>query len=317
MTATFTRTLGTALLGDPLARTCTVLLALVVVLAIAGPALSPWEADEIDWNALEAPPSAAHWLGTDLVGRDLFTRIAVGARVSLAIAAIATLVSALIGVPWGALAGYLGGRADQVMMRIVDVLYALPFVLVVILLVVVFGRNPYLLFVGLGAVFWLDLARIVRGQTLRLRHAGFVEAARAMGATSATIVRRHVVPNVAGPAVVYVTLTIPGVILAESFISFLGLGVQEPDTSLGVLIADGAQTMESAPWALIFPAGLLAVTVWTINMLGDRLRDQLDSRAARSRSPRGAAPARPAPAPGPSPGAGRYTPLSNSQGDSP
>lgn len=265
-----------ALLGDGFARACTLLLVAVVAYAMIGPWLSPWDTEQIDWDALEAPPSAAHWFGTDLVGRDLFTRAAAGARVSLAIAAIATLVSMLIGVPWGALAGYLGGAADNVMMRIVDVLYALPFVLVVILLVVVFGRNPYLLFMALGAVFWLDLARIVRGQTLRVREQQFVAAARAMGATTAVILRRHVIPNVTGPALVYVTLTVPGVILAESFISFLGLGVQEPQTSWGVLIADGVQTMESAPWALVFPAGLLAATVWSINMLGDRLRDQLD-----------------------------------------
>jgi oligopeptide transport system permease protein len=251
-----------------------------MLLALLGPALSPWDAETIDWNALEAPPSADHWFGTDLIGRDLFTRAAAGARVSLTIALIATIVSMLIGVPWGAAAGYLGGRIDNVMMRIVDVLYAIPFVLVVILLVVVFGRNPYLLFFALGAVFWLDLARIVRGQTLRVRTQAFVAAARSMGATTPTILRRHVIPNVSGPALVYVTLTVPGVILAESFISFLGLGVQEPDTSWGVLIADGVQTMESAPWALVVPALLLAVTVWCINMLGDRLRDQLDPRGS-------------------------------------
>ncbi|MEQ8859885.1 MAG: ABC transporter permease [Pseudomonadales bacterium] len=271
-----------ALFGSSLARICTTLLLAVVALALFGPLLSPWATDEIDWDALEAAPSAAHWFGTDLIGRDLFTRIAAGARVSLSIAVIATGVSVLIGVPWGAAAGFLGGRVDTLMMRIVDVLYALPFVLVVILLVVVFGRNPYLLFVGLGAVFWLDLARIVRGQTLRVRNEAFVDAARAMGASNIRIVARHVMPNVAGPALVYVTLTVPGVILAESFISFLGLGVQEPDTSWGVLIADGAQTLESAPWALVFPALLLGITVWSINMLGDRLRDELDPRGPRS-----------------------------------
>jgi oligopeptide transport system permease protein len=281
-----TRALRHALLGTGLARACTALLAAVVLMALLAPALSPWDAEQIDWDALETPPSASHWFGTDLVGRDLFVRTAAGARVSLSIALIATAVSMLIGVPWGALAGYLGGRVDNVMMRIVDVLYALPFILVVILLVVVFGRNPYLLFVGLGAVYWLDLARIVRGQTLRVRNEAFVEAARAMGATTPRILCHHVVPNVAGPALVYVTLTIPGVILAESFISFLGLGVQEPDTSWGVLIADGAQTMESAPWALVFPAALLAVTVWCTNMLGDRLRDQLDPRGAQPLSAR-------------------------------
>lgn len=270
-----------ALLGSAFARTCTAMLTAVVLLALLGPLVSPWEAGEVDWDALEAPPSTAHWFGTDLVGRDLFVRSAAGARVSLSIALVATAVSMLIGVPWGATAGYLGGRTDNLMMRIVDVLYALPFILVVILLVVVFGRNVYLLFIGLGAVYWLDLARIVRGQTLRVRNEAFVEAARSLGATTPRILRRHVLPNVAGPALVYVTLTIPGVILAESFISFLGLGVQEPETSLGVLIADGTQTMESAPWALIFPAGILAVTVWSINMLGDRLRDQLDPRGGR------------------------------------
>lgn len=254
----------------------------LVLVAILAPLITAGDGTEqVLADRLQAP-SAAHWFGTDMIGRDLFTRIAEGARVSLSIAAIATGVSVLIGVPWGAIAGYLGGRTDTVMMRIVDVLYALPFVLVVILLVVVFGRNPYLLFVGLGAVFWLDLARIVRGQTLRVRNEAFVEAARALGASSLRIVFRHVVPNVAGPALVYATLTVPGVILAESFISFLGLGVQEPDTSWGVLIADGAQTMESAPWALVFPALLLGITVWSINMLGDRLRDELDPRGPRN-----------------------------------
>lgn len=285
-----------ALLGTPLARLCSGILATVLILALAGPLLSPWDAAQIDWGALEAPPSGAHWFGTDLAGRDLFTRCALGARISLAIALVATAVSVIIGVPWGALAGFVGGRVDNLMMRVVDVLYALPFVLVVVLLVVVFGRNPYLLFVGLGAVFWLDLARIVRGQTLQVRQAPFVDAARGMGATTAWIVRRHVVPNVAGPALVYVTLTLPGVILAESFISFLGLGVQEPDTSWGVLIADGTQTMESAPWALLFPAALLALTVWSINMLGDRLRDQLDPRGPREPRRSGYNPPLPPPA---------------------
>jgi oligopeptide transport system permease protein len=275
-----TAVIADALWGTPLARTCSVLLALIVAGAVLVPALSPWQAGQIDWEALEAPPSLRHWFGTDMVGRDLLVRVMDGARVSLAIALIATTVSVLIGVPWGAAAGYLGGRVDQLMMRIVDVLYALPFVLLVILLVVVFGRNPYLLFIGLGAVFWLDLARIVRGQTLRVRQQAFVDAARAMGATTPIILRRHVLPNVAGPAIVYVTLTLPGVILAESFISFLGLGVQEPDTSWGVLIADGVYTMESAPWTLVFPAALLGITVWCANMLGDRLRDRLDPRAA-------------------------------------
>ena len=271
--------LARALFGDTAGRCSGLILLLVIALALVGPLLVPWSGDEIDWAALETPPSASHWLGTDMIGRDLFVRAAEGARLSLVIAVIATAVSMLIGIPWGALAGFLGGRVDLVMMRIVDVLYGLPFVLVVILLVVVFGRNPWLLFVGLGAVFWLDLARIVRGQTLRVRAAPFVDAARLLGASTPRIVFRHLMPNVAGPAIVHVTLTLPGVILAESFISFLGLGVQEPATSWGVLIADGVQSMESAPWALLFPALLLGGTVWAANMLGDRLRDALDPQA--------------------------------------
>ena len=269
-------TLKSTFVGNNLARVCTAILLGVVVLALLGPSVITWQPDEIDWQALETPPSVHHWFGTDLIGRDLFVRTMIGARVSLGIAVVATLVSIVIGIPWGATAGYLGGRTDQIMMRIVDTLYALPFILVVILLVVVFGRNPYLLFVGLGAVFWLDLARIVRGQTLRVREALFIDSARILGVPTWAIVLRHVIPNVMGPALVYATLTVPAVILAESFISFLGLGVQEPDTSWGVLIADGTQSMQSSPWTLIFPALFLALTVWCCNMLGDRFRDEME-----------------------------------------
>ena len=273
-----------ALFDTRLARTCGLILGVIVLLAWLGPLFSGWEFDEIDWDAIESPPSVKHWFGTDFIGRDLFVRSMLGARVSLGIAVVATLVSVLVGVPWGAVAGYLGGRTDQLMMRIVDMLYALPFVLVVILLVVIFGRNPYLLFMALGAIFWLDIARIVRGQTLRLRTQPFIGAARLLGVSTSAIVRRHIVPNVFGPALVYATLTIPGVILAESFISFLGLGIQEPDTSWGVLIADGTQSMETAPWTLIFPGALLAMTIWCTNMLGDRLRDQMEAGAGYTRS---------------------------------
>ncbi|MCZ6708732.1 MAG: ABC transporter permease subunit [Gammaproteobacteria bacterium] len=275
------RTIWLALTGSALARICTVLMLTITMLAIVGPAIAGWDANEIDWQAIESGPDLSHWFGTDLIGRDLFARCMLGARVSLSIAVVATTISMLIGIPWGALAGYIGGYTDHVMMRIVDTLYALPFVLIVILLVVVFGRNPVLLFVGLGAVFWLDVARIVRGQTLRVRQQPFISAAQSLGASTSQIVWRHVIPNVSGPALVYASLTIPGVILAETFISFLGLGVQEPDTSWGVLISDGAQSMESAPWTLIFPAGLLGVTVWCCNMLGDRLRDQVDQLSSR------------------------------------
>jgi oligopeptide transport system permease protein len=266
-----------ALTGSLLARTCSAILIGIVALAMLGPSISGWSPQQIDWQALDSGPNAGHWFGTDMIGRDLFTRSMLGARVSLGIALVATIVSVVIGIPWGALAGYIGGRTDQFMMRIVDTLYALPFVLVVILLVVVFGRNPILLFAGLGAVFWLDIARIVRGQTLQIRQQPYIAAAQTLGATTTHIVWHHVIPNVSGPALVYATLTVPGVILAESFISFLGLGVQEPDTSWGVLIADATQTMESAPWALVFPVLLLGMTVWCCNMLGDRLRDQVDA----------------------------------------
>ncbi|MFM7119440.1 MAG: ABC transporter permease [Gammaproteobacteria bacterium] len=259
-------------------RVALVLLLAIVGYALVGPLIAPVDGETIDWAALEAPPDARHWFGTDLAGRDLFARAAEGARVSLTVALVATGVSVLIGLPWGACAGYVGGRLDQLLMRVVDVLYGLPFILVVILLVVVFGRSPVLLFVGLGAVFWLDLARIVRGQTLRLRHEGFVTAARALGASTPRIIARHILPNVAGPAIAWITLTLPGVILAESFVSFLGLGIQEPATSWGVLIADGVQGLESAPWTLLVPAGLLGTTVWSISMLGDALRDRLDPR---------------------------------------
>ena len=270
-----------ALIGSPLARVCCGVVICFVLSAVAGPWLLPWPFDAVDWDAVDAAPSAVHWFGTDGVGRDLATRTLVGARVSIIIAVAATLVSCCIGVPWGAVAGYLGGGVDQAMMRFVDGLYALPFILLVILLVALFGRNFFLLFIALGAVSWLDLARIVRGQTLVVKHEAYVEAARALGATTVGIVVRHVVPNVLGPALVYATLTVPGVIIAESFISFLGLGVQEPQTSLGVLIADGAQSMQSSPWQLIFPAALLAVALFALNVLGDRLRDALDTRLGR------------------------------------
>jgi oligopeptide transport system permease protein len=264
------------LFGSTLARFCSLWIGLTAAGALFGTALSGWDPEAIDWDALETGPNASHWFGTDLIGRDLFARIWLGAQVSLLAALIATSVSILIGVPYGAFAGLRGGRTDQLLMRIVDVLYAVPFILVVILLMVVFGRDPLLFFFALGAVYWLDIARIVRGQTLAIRERAYIQVARTMGAGRGWILLRHVVPNVAGPALVYATLTIPAVILAESFISFLGLGIQEPQTSWGVLIADGTRTMESAPWTLFFPALFLGLTVWSFNMLGDRLRDQYD-----------------------------------------
>jgi oligopeptide transport system permease protein len=205
-------------------------------------------------------------------------RVLYGARVSLAVGLVATLVSLLIGVLYGATAGFLGGRIDGLMMRVVDILYSLPFIFFVIILMVLFNRNFFLLFVAIGAVEWLTMARIVRGQTLSIKQKEFIEAARAGGVSSFSTIRRHIIPNVVGPVVVYVTLTVPGVILTESFLSFLGLGIQEPLTSWGVLISDGANQMETAPWMLVFPALFMAVTLFCFNFIGDGLRDALDPR---------------------------------------
>lgn len=257
----------------------------ITLVCLFGPALSPWALDEIDWESIAAPPSweGAHYFGTDALGRDLFVRSLSGGRISLLVGLVATAVSLLIGVLYGATAGYLGGRWDALMMRVVDVLYALPFMFFVILLMVFFGRSLVLIFVAIGAVEWLTMARIVRGQALSVRHRGFVDAARLSGASEFQIIRRHIIPNTLGPVIVYATLTVPQVILFESFLSFLGLGVQEPLTSWGVLIAEGAQSMESAPWTLLLPASLLAVTLLALNFLGDGLRDALDPRTGTPR----------------------------------
>lgn len=258
-----------------------VVLALLVFLIIAGPWLTPWSYDYIDFDGVwGAAPSfgSGHWFGTDSLGRDLFARTLQGGRISLLVGLVATVVSLLIGVTWGAIAGYFGGRIDNVMMRIVDILYAMPFMFFVILLMVLFGRHLVLIFVAIGAVNWLDMARIVRGQTLSLREKEFVAAAVTSGVESVDIISRHIVPNLLGVVVVYATLTIPQVILVESFLSFLGLGVQEPATSWGMLVNDGAREMETTPWALIFPAMFLAVTLFCFNFIGDGLRDALDPK---------------------------------------
>ena len=262
------------------AMTGAVLLALIAAACIVGPWLLSHELDAVDWDHIQSPPSLAseHILGTDANGRDLLVRILHGGRVSLAIGLAATLVAVVIGIAWGATAGYAGGRWDGFMMRFVDVLYALPFMFFVILLMVFFGRDIYLLFIALGAVSWLDMARIVRGQTISLKYKDFVLAARAMGTPPLRLVTRHIVPNALGPVAVFATLTVPQVILYESFLSFLGLGVQEPMTSWGVLISEGAQLMESAPWMLIAPAAFLTLTLFCLNFVGDGLRDALDPR---------------------------------------
>jgi oligopeptide transport system permease protein len=256
-----------------------VVLALLVVAAIAGPWFVPYAYDAINKNDVWAPPLASgHLLGADSLGRDLLARLLIGLRVSLAIGLVATTVSLVIGVAWGATAGFIGGRLDEAMMRVVDVLYSLPFIFFVILLMVTFGSNIILIFVAIGAVEWLTMSRIVRGQTLTLKHKEFVEAARAAGLDSPAIIARHIVPNLLGPVVVYVTLTIPAVILAESFLSFLGLGVQPPMASLGTLIANGAQDMELAWWLLVFPSMVMVVTLMSFNFIGDGLRDAIDPK---------------------------------------
>lgn len=259
-------------------------LGVLTLLVIVVPWLSPHAYDRPDWDLISAPPalSGGHWFGTDSLGRDLLVRTFHGGRISLAVGLVSTLVSLVLGIAWGAVAGYVGGRTDRVMMRIVDILYALPFMFLVILLMVLFGRNILLIFVAIGAINWLDMARIVRGQTLGLREREFVAAARAMGIPAATVIRRHVVPNLLGVVAVYVTLTIPQVILVESFLSFLGLGVQEPMTSWGALVSEGAQELETAPWGLLFPAAFLALTLLCFNFLGDGLRDALDPRDRRA-----------------------------------
>ncbi|PID76496.1 MAG: peptide ABC transporter permease [Deltaproteobacteria bacterium] len=257
------------------------LLFIIVLLAIFAPYLSPWPYDEPDWGYdFPGPPNfeLKHWFGTDGNGRDLFVRTLYGARISLMVGVVATTVSLLIGVTYGATSGFIGGRVDNIMMRFVDVLYSMPFMFFVILLMVIFERSIILIFVALGAVEWLTMARIVRGQTLSIKKKEYIEAAQAVGVSTSRIIFRHIIPNVLGPVIVYMTLTVPMVILTESFLSFLGLGVQEPLTSWGVLISEGAKQIQSAPWLLTFPAIFLALTLFCFNFIGDGLRDALDPK---------------------------------------
>jgi oligopeptide transport system permease protein len=252
----------------------------LVALACALAPVLPFVRDPAlqDLKLAAVAPSAAHWLGTDDLGRDLFARVLFGGRVSLLVGLVGTLVSLLVGITWGAIAGYAGGRVDEAMMRFVDVLYSLPYIFLVILLLVCFERSLLLLFVALGLVQWLTMARIVRGQVLSLKSQAFVEAARALGAGDARIVARHLVPNTLGPVIVYTTLTVPAVILQEAFLSFLGLGVQPPDASWGTLVADGARVLAIFPWLVVFPGLALSLTLLAFNFLGDGLRDALDPR---------------------------------------
>ena len=261
-----------------------IVILLVTLVAFAGPAFSPHAFDAIDWDNMAVAPGGPndHWLGTDRLGRDLYVRTLQGVQISLQIGLLATLVSLCIGVAWGATAGYLGGKIDEVMMRIVDVLYSLPYIFIVIILSTLFDRgNVYVLFLAIGAVGWLTMARIVRVQTMSLRRREFIEAAVAGGVSTPAILLRHIVPNVVGPVIIYATLTIPQMILFESFLSFLGLGVQEPQASLGSLINEGAQEMESAAWLLLVPASFLVTLLTCFNFLGDGLRDALDPKLKR------------------------------------
>ncbi len=253
----------------------------VGVICLLTPWIAPYGYEAQNLRLGASPPSAEHWLGTDTFGRDMLTRIMYGGRVSLMVGFIATAVALVIGVTYGAVAGYAGGKVDAVMMRLVDIMYALPFMIFIILLMVVFGRNLLLLFLAIGAVEWLTMARIVRGQVQSLRQMEYVEAAISIGQAPSRIIAKHLLPNVLGPVIVYTTLTIPSVMLLEAFLSFLGLGIQPPQSSWGLLISYGVETMEEYPWLLIFPGLALTLTLFALNFLGDGLRDALDPKASR------------------------------------
>ena len=257
------------------------LLGALCIAAAIWPNLTGYSYERQDLALGPMPPSHSHWLGTDPLGRDLLARLLYGGGISMAVGLCATAVSLVIGVIYGAIAGFAGGKLDILMMRIVDILYALPFVIFVILLMVFFGQNIILLFVAIGAVQWLTMARIVRGQVMAVKRQEFVEAAHALGLGQTRIIFRHIVPNLLGPIIVYATLTVPEVILLESFLSFLGLGVQPPHSSWGVLIKEGAEVMEEYPWLLIYPGAVMALTLFSLNFLGDGLRDALDVRGSK------------------------------------
>ena len=257
-----------------------VVLIVLIVLAAFAPWIAPYPYAYQNLDLGASPPSSAHLLGTDVLGRDLLSRILYGARISLLVGFIATTVALVIGVSWGIIAGYAGGKVDSVMMRIVDILYGLPFIIFIILLMVIFGRNLWLLFLAIGAVEWLTMARIVRAQVLSLKNQEFVLAAQAMGVSNFAMFKRHLLPNILGPVAVYATLTIPQVMLLESFLSFLGLGIQPPMSSWGTLIKDGVESMEEYSWLLIYPGLTFTVTLFALNFFGDGLRDALDPKTS-------------------------------------
>lgn len=283
MTDTFWGAARRRLLANPAARLSFGIIVALVLLAVIGPWLNPNGGEALDWSQVATDPSMvhAHWFGTDRLGRDLYVRTLQGARVSMIVGLVASAVSVTLGLIYGAVAGYVGGRTDDVMMRIIEILGGLPLIFFVIFLTVVFGRNEYLLFVSIGAVGWLTLARIVRGQALSIRRQEYIEAAIASGAGTARIIYKHVLPNVIGPVIVYATLAVPQIILLESFLSFLGLGIREPRASLGTLIAAGAGEMEAAPWILIAPGVFLTLLLVCLNIFGDGLRDAFDTGGRR------------------------------------
>ena len=254
----------------------------LVVIALVTPFIAPYDYAYQDLSIGASPPSADHLLGTDTLGRDLLTRMMYGSRISLMVGFLATSVALVIGVIWGTIAGFAGGKVDAIMMRIVDTLYGIPFIILIILLMVIFGRNLILLFLAIGAVEWLTMARIVRSQVLNLSKQEFILSAEAMGVTKSSIVFRHLIPNAMGPVIVYATLTVPQIMLLESFLSFLGLGVQPPLSSWGLLIRDGAVSMEEYWWLLIFPSLAFSLTLFSLNFIGDGLRDAIDPRTADS-----------------------------------
>ena len=255
-------------------------LIIISIISVFGPFFLQYNFSDTDWGSIYQPPSfeTGHYLGTDGNGRDLLVRILHGGRLSLSIGLIATFVSVFIGVLYGTIAGFFGGKLDIFMMRIVEILYAMPYLIFVIILMVVFGRNIYFLFIAIGAVEWLTMARIVRGQTISLKEKEFIETSKALGQSNTLIIVKHIIPNLAGPIIVYITLMVPSVIILESFLSFLGLGVQEPLTSWGVLISEGSREMETAWWLLIFPGSFMVITLASLNFIGDGLRDAIDPK---------------------------------------
>ena len=257
-----------------------VILGLIILACFIGPFLLPYGFDDTDWLSISLPPGFAnmHWFGTDELGRDVLVRTLIGGRISLEVGLLGTALTVAIGVAWGATAGYAGGKIDAAMMRVVDMMYAIPYMLIAILMMTLFGRAFYLVVLTISLFSWIDMARVVRGQTLMLKKREFIDAARATGVPAARIVWRHIVPNLLGVVIIYATVTVPGIILTESVLSFLGLGVQEPMTSWGVLIADGTSKMEVRPWLLAFPGLLLIATLYCTNYIGDALRDAFDPK---------------------------------------